>query len=230
MPDAGIDEGEDAPTVSANKWLKKNGWKQVWPIVLLNKGKPLYFAGPPHNRFLRISADSTYFIRGREFYLDPQEFPILELSWGIEQFPEDAAMDLYERNDRALAIQVLFGEELPTPNFQNLPRILSFFWGETETVDKNYTCIEPLEGPSDKRLTCNYPHVKYIALRSGDEGRVFTDQVNLLDHFQEQFPNYWSEHQSAPIIVGLSFEVQSANTQSYSSARLYSIRFLPEMG
>ena len=73
---------------------------------------------------------------------------------------------------------------------------------------------------------CIYPHVKYIALRSGDEGRVYTDRVNLLDHFREQFPDYWRRHQQVPTIVGLSFEVQTGYTKSRSSARLYSIRLL----
>ena len=216
----------EAPTVSANRWLRKNGWKQVWPIVLIGKGKPLDFAGPSQNRYLRVAADETFFIWGSEVDLDPHEYPVLELVWGIEAFPSDAAMDLYERNDRAIVVQVLFGEELPTAGYPDLPRMLAFFWGETETVGDIYTCVAPREGPADVRIMCLYPHVKYIALRSGDEGGVFTDRVNLLEHFREQFPDYWREHQRAPAIVGLSFEAQSGHTKSRSSARLYSIRLL----
>ena len=134
--------------------------------------------------------------------------------------------NLHERNDRAIVVQVLFGDKLPTRGFPDLPRMLAFFWGETETVGGTYTCIPPREGPVDVRLMCLYPHVKYIALRSGGEGRVFTDRVNLLDSFREQFPDYWREHQQAPTIVGLSFEAQSGHTKSRSSARLYSIRLL----
>lgn len=218
--------GAEAPAVSANRWLRKNGWKQVWPIVVLGKGKPLDFAGPPHNRFLRVAARESFFIWGSQIKLDPQEFPVLELVWGIEAFPEGAAMDLYQHNDRAIVVQVLFGDKLPTTGFPDLPRMLAFFWGETETVGHSYTCIPPREGPTDVRLTCVYPHVKYIALRSGGEGGVFTDRVNLLEYFQEQFPDYWREHQQAPTIVGLSFEAQSGHTKSRSSARLYSIRLL----
>ena len=231
MPDrdGGPNDGEEALTVRANNWLHENGWEQAYPFVIIGKGKPLYFAGPPQNRFLRISADNKLLIWGREFNLDPQEFPVLELFWGIEVFPEDAAMDLNNRNDRAIVIQVLFGDKLPTRGLPDLPRILSFFWGETETVGDTYTCVTPRDGPDDVQLTCNYPHVKYIALHSGEEGKVFIDQVNLLDHFREQFPSYWSEYQSAPPIVGLSFEVQSKKTKSYSSARLYSIRLLPDV-
>ena len=219
--------GAEAPVVSANRWLRKRGWEQVWPIVLIGKGKPLDFAGPPQNRFLRVAADKTFFIWGNEVNLDPQEFPVLELVWGIEAFPGGAAMDLYERNDRAIVVQVLFGDELPTKGFPDLPRMLAYFWGETETVGNVYTCIPPRDGPADVRLLCVYPHVKYIALRSGGAGRVFTDRVNLLDHFREQFPDYWRKHQQAPPIVGLSFEAHSGHTKSRSSARLYSIRLLP---
>lgn len=232
MPDTGVSataNGAEAPVVSANRWLRKNGWEQVWPIVLVGKGKPLDFAGPSQNRFLRVAANKSFFIWGSEVDLDPQEYPILELVWGIEAFPRDAAMDLYERNDRAIVVQVLFGAELPTAGYPDLPRMLAFFWGETETIGNSYTCIPPRKGPADVRIMCIYPHVKYIALRSGDEGRVFTDRVNLLDHFREQFPDYWREHERAPAIVGLSFEAQSGHTRSRSSARLYSIRLLSGM-
>ena len=231
MPDTGVSTGNgaEAPTVSANRWLRKRGWEQVWPIVVLGSGKPLAFAGPPQNRFLRIAANKSFFIWGSEVELDPQEYPVLEVIWGIEAFPRGAAMDLYKRNDRALVVQVLFGDELPTAGYPDLPRMLAFFWGETEAVGDIYTCVPPREGPADVRIMCTYPHVKYIALRSGDEGDVFTDQVNLLDHFREQFPDYWREHQRAPTIVGLSFEAQSSHTKSRSSARLYSIRLLSGM-
>ena len=217
----------EAPTVSANRWLRQKGWEQVWPIVLIGKGKPLNFAGPPRDRFLRVTANKSFFIWGREVDVNPQEFPVLELVWGVEAFPDGAAMDLYKRNDRAIVVQVLFGDKLPTSGFPDLPRMLAYFWGETETVGDNYTCVSPREGPADARSMCIYPHVKYIALRSGDEGRVFTDRVNLLDHFREQFPEYWRQHQQAPSIVGLSFEAQSRYTKSRSSARLYSIQLLP---
>lgn len=231
MPDmdGSADDGEEPPMVSAHDWLHENGWEQVWPFVLIGKGKPLDFVGPSHDRFLRIASNKTLFIWGSEVNLDPHEFPILELSWGIDAFPNGAAMDLYKRNDRAIVVQVLFGEKLPTKGFPDLPRMLSFFWGETETVGNTYTCIPPREGPDDELLMCIYPHIKYIALRSGDEGSVVIDRVNLLDHFREQFPDYWQEHQRVPTIVGLSFEVQSGFTKSYSVARLYSIRLLPEV-
>lgn len=232
MPEADVSapaNGAEAPVVSANRWLRKNGWEQVWPIVVLGKGKPLDFAGPPQNRFLRVAANKSFFIWGSEVDLDPQEFPVLELVWGIEAFPRNAAMDLYKRNDRAIVVQVLFGAELPTTGYPDLPRMLAFFWGETETVGNIYTCIPPREGPADVRLMCIYPHVKYIALRNGGEGGVFIDRVNLLDHFREQFPDYWREHERAPTIVGISFEAQSRHTRSRSSARLYSIRLLSGM-
>ncbi len=226
VADADMTNGAEAPTVPANRWLRKNGWEQVWPIVVIGNGKPLDFAGPPQDRFLRVAADEAFFIWGSEVSLDPQEFPVLEVVWGIEVFPRGAAMDLYRRNDRAIVVRVLFGEALPTTGLPDLPRTLSFFWGETETVGRIYTCVTPREGPADVRILCKYPHVKYIALRRGSEGSVFTDRVNLLDHFREQFPAYWREHQQAPTIVALSFEAQSGLTKSRSSARLYSIRLL----
>src|SRR5687768_13981643 len=47
----------EAPAVSANSWLMHNGWKQIWPLRLLGAGAPLFFAGPPTQRYLRLSAD-----------------------------------------------------------------------------------------------------------------------------------------------------------------------------
>ena len=72
-------------------------------------------------------AEESFFIWGREVSLDPQEYPVLELVWGVEKFPDGAAMDLYERNDRAIVVQVLFGDKLPTSGFPDLPRMLAYF-------------------------------------------------------------------------------------------------------
>src|SRR5207247_9740713 len=104
-------------------------------------------------------------------------------------------------------------------------RHLAFFWGETEQVGTTYTCITLRNGPPDVRLQCRYPHVKYIALRHGEAGSVHTDQVNLLEHFQEQFPDYWQEHRRVPQVVAVSIEASSKKTHSISSARLYSVSF-----
>jgi hypothetical protein len=67
--------------------------------------------------------------------------------------------------------------------------------------------------------------VKYIALRRGEAGSVHTDQTNLLEHFQQQFPEYWQQHQRVPPVVAVSMEVRSDRTRTISSARLYSISF-----
>jgi hypothetical protein len=67
--------------------------------------------------------------------------------------------------------------------------------------------------------------VKYIALRRGEMGSVHTDQTNLLEHFPQQFPEYWQQHQRVPSVVAVSFEVRSDRTHTVSSARLYSISF-----
>src|SRR5262249_12410889 len=47
----------EAPAVSANDWLLRNGWKQIWPLRILGARKPLFFAGPPTQRYLRLTAD-----------------------------------------------------------------------------------------------------------------------------------------------------------------------------
>ena len=49
--------------------------------------------------------------------------------------------------------------------------------------------------------------------------------VNLLEHFQEQFPDYWQEHHRVPQVVAVSIEASSKKTHSISSARLYSLSF-----
>ena len=217
----------EAPTVSANRWLRKKGWEQVWPVVLIGKGKPLDFAGPPENRFLRVAANDTFFIWGKEVKLDPQQFPVLELVWGVEAFADGAAMDLYERNDRAIVVQVLFGDKLPTSGLPDLAAHAGVLLGAKRRPSATTTPVcSPERGPQTHGSCAVTRTVKYLALRSGGEGRVFTDRVNLLKDFREQFPEYWREHRQAPSIVGLSFEAQSAYTKSRTSARLYSIRLL----
>lgn len=121
---------------------------------------------------------------------------------------------------------VSFGPEVRSGGLQpNVPRGLAFFWGETETVGATYTCITPRQGLADERLQCVYPHVKYIALRRGGAGVVQTDSVNLLELFQQQFPDYWQAHQQVPPVVRVSFEARSDRTQSLAVARLYALVF-----
>jgi hypothetical protein len=67
--------------------------------------------------------------------------------------------------------------------------------------------------------------VKYIALRRGEAGSVHTDHVNLLAHFQQQFPEYGQHQQRVPSVVAVSVEVRSDRTHTVSSARLYSMSF-----
>jgi hypothetical protein len=216
----------EAPVVSATSWLMHSGWKQIWPLRLLGAGAPLFFAGPSTQRYLRLSADNDYYIWTRQIDVDPHEHPVLELTWGIERFPQGAALDVNDRTDRPLVVLVSFGPKVPSPGLlPSVPRGLAFFWGETETVGALYTCITPKNGPADVRMQCRYPHVKYIALRRGAVGSVHTDQVNLLEHFQQQFPEYWQQYQRVPPVVAVSFEVRSDRTHTVTSARLYSISF-----
>src|SRR5262245_15588000 len=216
----------EAPVVSANDWLKRNGWKQIWPLHLLGTGVPLFFAGPPAQRYLRLAADDDYYIWTRQLDIDPHAHPVLVLTWGIERFPQGAALDVNDRTDRPLVVLVSFGPKVPSPGLMpSVPRGLAFFWGETETVGTLYTCITPQNGPADVRMQCRYPHVKYIAVRRGVVGSIHTDQVNLLEHFQQQFPEYWQQQQRVPSVVAVSFEVRSDRTHTVSSSRLYSIDF-----
>jgi len=215
-----------APQALANTWLDQQGWQQVWPVTLFGTQQRLFFAGSPAQRYLRVYADKTFYILARQLELDPQALPWLSITWGVERFPTGAALDLSGRNDRPIVIMVSFGERVgPSGLLPSVPRALAFFWGETEQVGTTYTCITPRNGPADVRLQCRYPHVKYIALRHGEAGSVHTDQVNLLKHFQEQFPDYWQEHYRVPQVVAVSIEASSKKTHSISSARLYSLSF-----
>jgi hypothetical protein len=216
----------EAPVAPAHGWLMRQGWKQIWPWHILGAGRPLFFAGPPAQRYLRLFADNDYYIWTRQIDVDPHERPVLELTWGVERFPQGAALDVNDRTDRSIALLFSFGPKVPSPGLMpSVPRGLAFFWGETETVGALYTCITPKNGPAQVRMQCQYPHVKYIAMRHGEAGSIHTDQVNLLEHFQQQFPEYWQQHQRVPAVVAVSFEVRSDRTHTVSSARLYSISF-----
>jgi hypothetical protein len=216
------------PAAPAETWLKHNQWKQVWPLWS-STGQALAFSGPLTQRYLRLSTDNSYYIWTRELELDPHQLPFLDITWGIEQFPQEAALDVYGRNDRALTVMLSFGPKVSSPGLiPNVPRTLAFFWGETETVGTSYTCITPRLGPADTRLQCRYPHVKYIALRRGEAHTVHTDRVPLLEVFRQHFPAYWQEHQRVPSIVAISLEAGSSYTGSTSSARLYAVAFTAE--
>lgn len=219
--------GPEAPVKGANDWLLSNHWKQVWPLKILGKGVPLFFAGPPTQRYLRIATKGDYFIWARPLDVDPQLMPYVAITWGIEYFPDKAALDIHKRNDRPLAILLSFGPKVSTGGLlPDVPRGLALFWGETETIGKDYTCIPARQGPPDRRLQCNYPHVKYIGVRRGGAGTTHTDVVNILELFQQHFPDYVQEQQRVPAVVGVSFEAGSDLTDSASSARLYSLHFM----
>jgi Protein of unknown function (DUF3047) len=216
----------EAPAVPAHAWLRRHGWEQVWPKLLFGKSLELTFNGPPAQRYLRLSADNAYAIWSHRLNVDPHQQPILEITWAMERFPDGAALDLHGHNDRPIAVLVSLGPEVHSGGLQpNVPRGLAFFWGETETFGSNYTCITPRNAPEQGRLQCTYPHVKYIALRSGGAGTIHTDRVNLPELFQQQFPDYWQEQHQVPPVVAVSFEAGSDETKSLSAARLYALTF-----
>jgi hypothetical protein len=216
----------EAPAGPARDWLRHHGWERVWPKLRLGKDIELTFNGPPAQRYLRLSADKAYAIWSHRLNIDPYQQPILEITWAIERFPQGAALDLHGRNDRAIVVVVSLGPEVPSGGLHpDVPRGLAFFWGETEKVGANYTCITPHNEPGEKPLQCTYPHLKYIALRNGEAGTVHTDRVNLLETFQQQFPDYWQENQQVPPVVAVSFEAASDRTESLSIARLYALTF-----
>jgi hypothetical protein len=216
----------ELPTNPAADWLQQNGWQRVWPRLGLGKYQALLFGGPAAQRYLRIDADSASYIWTRKTDLDPNKWPMLEITWGVDRFPQQASLDMYERNDLPIAIIVSFGPKVPDNHLlPNVPRGLAFFWDETATIDANYTCVPARNGPADKKLQCIYPHIKYIALRSGGAGTRHTDKVNLVEQFKKYFPDYWREHQRVPPIVAISVEARSNDTDSTSNARLYALTF-----
>lgn len=222
--------GPAAPEVSARDWLARNQWKRVWPLLSFGKAHVPTFAGPSNRRYLHVRADNTFYIWARRLDIDPHQYPWLTMTWGVDRFPPGAALDRPERNDRAIAVTISFGPAVSSSGLlPNVPRGLAFFWGETETVGMSYTCIPPRQGPANIRMQCTYPHIKFIALRRGSAGSVQTDHVNLLRYFQRYFPDYWQRHRHVPPIVGVGFEAHSTDTDSVTSARLYTIAFTREV-
>ncbi len=225
----------DLPTQPAIDWLKRNEWKLVWPRLGLGKHQELLFGGPAEQRYLRLDAEGTFYIWTRAIQVDPKKRPVLEITWGMDQFPQKASLERYQHNDQPMALIISFGPKIPDDRFfPDVPRGLAYFWDETSTVGKNYTCIPAIDGPKDKKLQCIYPHIQYIALRNGEAGTRHTETVNLVDHFKKYFPDYWAQHQTVPPIVGVSIEVRSNETDTTSHARLYALSFTapkpPESG
>jgi len=216
----------DAPEAPASDWLQQQGWQKVWPKLFFGRDIQLTFAGPATQRYLRLSADKAYAVWTRRLTVEPQQLPLLDITWAVERFPQGAALDMHGRNDRAIVVVISFGPKVESGGARpDVPRGLAFFWGETEAVGTNYTCITPRQGSANEPLQCVYPHIKYIALRRGGAGTVHTDRVNLLEMFRQYFPDYWQEHQRVPPVVGVSFEARSDRTASHSTARLYALAF-----
>jgi hypothetical protein len=216
----------NVPEVPASPWLRQQGWERVWPLFVEDHSLQVTFAGPPAQRYLHLTADKVFTIWAHRLTVDPQQYPILAITWAVERFPSGAALDLPGRNDRALAVVVSLGPTVPSGGLRpDVPRGLAFFWGETETIGQTYTCISPRAGFVGDPLQCVYPHIKYIALRQGGAGTVQTDHVNLLEVFPQQFPDYWQAHHEVPPVVGVSFEARADRTASLALARLYRVAF-----
>lgn len=220
-------EGQpDAAVKQAEPWLKQHGWKQVWPKWFVGDDAQPLFAGPSTQRYLRLAADDTYYIWSRPLKLDPNQQRYLNITWGVDRFPNEASLDILGRNDRPIVVMVSFGDKVRSPGLlPNVPRALAFFWDESATVGASYTCVQPRIGNPATRMQCTYPHVKYIALRRSNPGTVHTDQVDLVAHFRHHFADYWREKKQLPPIVAVSFEARSDRTSSHSSARLYELAF-----
>jgi hypothetical protein len=216
----------DIAPKQAESWLKQHGWKQVWPKWFVGDDAQPLFAGPSTQRYLRLAADDTYYIWSRRLELDPNQRRYLNITWSVERFPNQAALDVLGRNDRPIVVMVSFGDKVRSPGLRpNVPRALAFFWDESATVGASYTCVKPKIGNPDARMQCTYPHIKYIALRRSNPGTVHTDRVDLVTLFRHHFADYWREKQQVPPIVAVSFEARSDRTSSHSSARLYELAF-----
>ena len=142
-----------APQASANAWLDQQGWQQVWPPALFGTQQRLFFAGTPAQRYLRVYADKTSYILVHQLALDPQVLPWLSITWGVERFPADAALDLRGRNDRPIVIMVSFGERVGASGL--LPRTMPDVarklaqdrraeLGETDIVTSSPACAAAL--------------------------------------------------------------------------------------
>jgi hypothetical protein len=76
----------DAPAVPAADWLRQQGWEKAWPKLLLGRGIDLFFAGPPTQRYLRVSADEAYAVWSRRLSVEPQQRPILDITGPLSAF------------------------------------------------------------------------------------------------------------------------------------------------
>ena len=66
-----------APEVPASAWLWQHGWERVWPLLGAVPPLQLTFAGPPAQRYLRVTADKTFTVWAHRLTVDPQQQPIL---------------------------------------------------------------------------------------------------------------------------------------------------------
>ena len=211
-----------APQAPANIWPTSSTGNR-WPPSLFGAQQRLFFAGPPAQRYLRVYADKTFYILARQLELDPQALPWLSITWGVERFPLTRRWISTVATTAPSRHGVVWRPHSASGLLPSVPRPWRFL-GKPSRLAR-CTRVSRHVRPSDIRLQCKYPHVKYIALRHGEAGSIHTDQVNLLEHFQAHFADYWQEHHRVPQVVAVSIEASSRKTQSISSARLYSLSF-----
>ena len=81
----------------------------------------LTFAAPPAQRYLRLSADRAYAVWARRLTVEPQQLPLLEITWAVERLPQGAALDVH---GRVLGRPVVL--YVPVRSFFKIRRCFSF--------------------------------------------------------------------------------------------------------
>jgi hypothetical protein len=223
------------------------GWTdlQVDPTALFSH--TFHWGGPidqPELQYLEVFADNEYYAFTMPLYvdgkndgqtrIDPNQFPILQITWMVDQFAEGADLYHYYKVDRAIGIIVTFGPPIPSniPGHR-VPRGFSFVWAGPEGNEEPgdvLSCQPSLEIPH-KKLFCHVPQVKYVVMRKGGAGVIRRDHINLVTLFAHYFPEHYRQTGRIPPVAAITIEAKTTEPMArgtQSRARLYDISFLPQ--
>jgi hypothetical protein len=168
----------------------------------------------PYCLHMVSNGDSSFGI-SRKMSVDPKEYPYLNWKWAASRLPDGADIRKRGTDDQAAQVYVVF---TPTgfPHALTAP-LLGYIW-DTECP---------------KGTMCSSPHplasrVRYIVLRNKNDklGQWITEKRNIYEDYQKLFKDI--DGGEPPMVVGVTFFINSHNTKTQAESRFCDVYFTRE--
>jgi len=199
---AGFDSGEmEKGAPSGWELVEKDGT----PNLTLERKNARYVL------HMKSDSESSFGIK-KELDVMIGEYPFLNWEWKVARLPVGADIRKADTDDQAIQIYVAFK---PTgwPAKLNTP-VIGYIWGVECPKDTVVTSPQPFAGK-----------VRYVVLRNREDAldTWFGEKRNLEEDYRRLFPDI--DDGQPRDIKGISFYINSQNTESEAESYIYNVRF-----